>query len=128
MKLLVTFGNPRKVSENKPNYVILRFPFTTRRIGNGALRDVTSHHYVDVQISEILMTQWGFGSTRSHALRNSSFVKTLFKRALEEVELKLRSEEPAKHYAIDLHTGNSPQKNPYDPAAIPNPEGFSFEI
>jgi hypothetical protein len=75
----------------------------------------------------MLMKQWRF-SSKSAAPKDPSFVKTLFAFALEEVKSKLRSQEPAEHYEIDLHTGNLPQKNPYDPATILDPEGFSFEI
>jgi hypothetical protein len=128
VKLHVTFGKPRKVSENKPSYVILRFPFTVRQIGDGSLLDVASHHSKDVEICYELMTQWRFGSTRSHALRNPSFVKTLFAFAQKEVTSEVRSGEFREDYPIRLECGNRPTDNPYDPATIPNPEGFSFEI
>jgi hypothetical protein len=128
VKLRVTFGRPEDVSENKPRLVVLRFPFTVRQIGDGSLPDVTSHHSIDVEICYELMTQWRFGSTRSHALRNPSLVKTLFAFAPKEVTSEVRSGEFREDYPIRLECGNCPTDNPYDPATIPNPEGFSFEI
>jgi hypothetical protein len=127
MKLLITFGQPRKVSENKPRHLTLRFPFTVRRIGNGALPEAPSHHYVDVEISNMRMVEWGFGSG-SHVLNNRSLIKTLFAFALDEVTPELRSGDLRESYSKVLHSCNSPEKNPYDPTTIPEPEGFSFEI
>jgi hypothetical protein len=127
VKRQVTFGKWQDVSENKPPVVVLRFPFTVRRIRKGALPQVPSHHYVDVKISDIRMVEWGFGS-ESEALDNLSFVKTLFAFALDEVTPKLRSRDIRESYSKVLHTGNSPEKNPYDPAKVPDPERLSFHI
>lgn len=127
MKVQITFGAPKDVGPNDLDGVVIRFPLVLRRIGAGAFRDTESKHFVDVKISGTLIVVWKLGSKRV-VLENQPLVKTLFEFARTDVVTKLKAGDLPERNQIDLHTAVAPKDNPYDPAKIPNPNGFSVQL
>jgi len=127
MRATITFGRLGNVGPSDLDGVTLRYPFTVRTIREGADKDMVSSHSVTVQISGSLQTMWGLGDNIK-PLENTPLIGTLFEYARREVESKLKAGNLQQHSRIDLHSGNSPAANPYDPAKIPEPIGFSFEV
>lgn len=127
MKVQITFGTPKDVGPNDLDGVVIRFPLVLRRIGEGPLRDTESKHFVDVKISGTLIVVWKLG-TRRGALENQPLVRTLFEFARNDVITKLKAGDLPERNQIDLHTAVAPKDNPYDPAKIPNPNGFSLQL
>jgi hypothetical protein len=127
MKIEISCGKPKDVGRNDLDGVMIRFPFTVREIGEGTSRDKVSEHRITVKISGTLLVVWGLGS-RAHAANNLELIKTLFEVARRHVEVAVRAGNLKKDQQIDLHTANAPAENPYDPAKIPNPEDYTFEI
>jgi hypothetical protein len=127
MKAQISFNQPKDVSPNDLHGVIIRFPFTVRKIQDGANKDIISDHTIDAEITSSLQATWRLESNIP-PLQNNALVKTLFEHARREIENKMKSGSLDQHSKIDLHVGNSQQSNPFDPEKIPEPTGFSYEV
>ena len=120
MDVQVQFGEPRDITPGGLDGVILRFPFTVIRPGQGALKDITTEHRIDVGISGTLYSTWGFG--RFHDLRiPEAAIKTLFQFGKEDIERKLKEGTLSDHEEVRLYTSSQTNKNPYDVKKIESP-------
>lgn len=127
MNVQVQFGEPQDVTPGDLDGVIVRFPFTVTKPGQGARRDTTTEHRIDVGISGTLYSIWGFG--RFHEARiPDAAVRTLFQFGKEEVEQKLKAGTRTEHEELRLYTSSQPNENPYDVTKIESPVGSTMVV
>ena len=131
MNLDLTFQEPRNVTPPELDGLVLRFPYTITRVGEGALKDETTSHSIDVLISDHLLLGWGYPGigTDFHVRENrGALTKILFEFAKDKVVKSAKEGVLADLDGIDLLGTNAPATNPYDHRKIPYPEGFSVQI
>lgn len=127
MNMQVRFGEPRDITPGDLDGVIFRFPFMVTESGQGAGKDITTEHWIDVGISGTLYTIWGFGRFHDPQIPDAA-IKTLFQFGKEEVERKLEQGTLEDHQELRLHTSSQPNDNPYDVTKIESPVGSTMVV
>lgn len=115
------FGEPYDSTPSAVDVKRVTFPFQVVDLAGGALRDTASEGSISVGISGTLMAMWGF----PHDSHNDPYLqKTLFEFARQEAWARLIDGSLEEHHSIRLMTNTAPKRNPFDPAKIPNPDGW----
>jgi hypothetical protein len=122
MNVQVQFGEPRDITPWVLDGVIVRFPFLVTKSGQGARKDITTEHWIDVGISGTLYSFWGFRRFHDPRIPDAA-IKTLFQFGKEEVKRKLEEGTLTDHQELRLYTSSQPSANPYDVARIESPVG-----
>lgn len=122
MNVQVQFGEPRDITPGDLDGVIVRFPFSVTKPGQGARKDITTEHRIDVGISGTLYSIWGFGRFHDPRIPDAA-IKTLFQFGKEEVERKVKEGTLEDHQELRLYTSSQPNENPYDVTKIESPSG-----
>lgn len=127
MNVHVQFGKPRDITPGDLDGVIVRFPFTVTKLGQGARNDITTEHRIDVGISGTLYSVWGFGRFYDPRIPDAA-IKTLFQFGKEEVERKLKEGTLEDHQDLRLNTSSQPNENPFDVTKIESPVGSTLAV
>lgn len=121
----VEFLPPYDSSDPGLDGVSVTFPLRVSE-GQTGTPPGTTDHRVTVTISGTLMSMWGFD--RAQRQTNSPLVRTLFAFAWREVQKRLLEGPLPDHVKVPLRTDTAPKRNPFDPATLPDPDGFTATI
>ncbi len=123
MLKVLKFGKPRYSSSDRPG-AEYHFPYSVidkKYIGKPEQESKTNNFYIKVGISDYVINNWGLE-------HDKNLIKILFEFGRRHIENKIIKDSLEEREELIILTNNSPEKCPFNPNRIAEPENFTREI